>query len=158
MSSSFGLAPIRSRELFRREPFGMLRGINRLLEEAFGPLGPGREEELGFGAWTPSCDVYETETEMVIKAELPEVKKDDIKVSVDGNVLTLRGERKLEKDVKEENYRRIERSYGEFTRTFTIPPTLDPNSLSAEFKDGVLRVTIQKRPEAKAKAIEVKVK
>jgi HSP20 family protein len=114
----------------------MLRGINRLLEEAFGPLGLGREEELGFGTWIPSCDVYETQTEMVIKAELPEVKKEDIKVSVDGNALTLRGERKLEKDVKEENYRRIERSYGEFIRTFTIPPALDPNSLSAEFKDG----------------------
>ena len=159
MSSGFGLAPIRARELLGPEPFRALQNrLNRIFEEAFGPLGLAAEEDLGIRGWTPSCDVYETDAELVLKLDLPEIKKEDIKVHVDGNVLTIRGERKLEKDVKKENYHRIERSYGEFVRSFTLPPTLDPNTLTAESKDGVLRITVKKREEAKAKAIEVKVK
>jgi len=159
MSSRFGLAPKRSRELLGPEPFRSLQHrLNRFFEEAFGPLGYGAEEELGIRGWAPSCDVYETENELVLKLELPEVKKEDIKVQVDGSVLTIRGERELEKDIKKENYHRMERSYGEFVRSFTLPPTLDPNTLTAESKDGVLRIALKKREEAKAKTIEVKVK
>jgi HSP20 family protein len=129
-----------------------------LFEEAFGPLGFAAEEDLGMSGWYPSCDVYETENELILKMELPEVKKEDIKVQVDGNVLTIRGERKLEKEVKKEDYHRLERSYGEFVRSFTLPPTTDPNTLTAESKDGVLRIAIKRREEAKAKTIDVKVK
>ena len=158
MSSGFGLAPMRSRDLFRSEPFRALQHkLNRLFEDTFAPLG-FLEEDLGMRGWSPFCDVYETDSELVLKLELPEVNKEDIKVHVDGNALTIRGERKLEKEIKKENYHRMERSYGEFVRSFTLPPTVDLNTLTAESKDGVLRVSVKKREEAKAKAIEVKVK
>jgi HSP20 family protein len=132
--------------------------MNRLIDEAFGPLGLPSEEALTFTGWAPTCDIYETENELVVKAELPEVKKEDVKVSTVDNMLEIRGERKLSDEVKRENFHRIERSYGEFTRTFTLPPSVDPTKISAEFKDGILRVTLPKRETAKPKQIEVKVK
>ena len=156
MSSSFGLAPIRSRE---PEPFRTFYNrLNRLFTEPTGPFALAFEDNLATRGWTPTCDVYETETELVMKMDLPEVKKEDIKVNLEANLLTITGERKFEKDIKEENYHRVERSYGEFLRSFTLPPTVDPNTMAAESKDGVLRITVKKREEAKAKTIEVKVK
>lgn len=108
--------------------------------------------------WAPACDIYETENEIVVKAELPEVKKEDLHVSFENNLLTIRGERKFSEETKQENYHRVERSYGEFTRSFTLPNFVDTNKINAEFKDGLLRVTMAKREEAKPKQVEIKVK
>lgn len=108
-------------------------------------------------AWTPPCDIYETDKEMVLKMELPEMRKEDVHVTIKNNVLTLRGERKFEETVSRENYHRIERRYGEFTRSFTLPAFVDGDGVFADFKQGVLTVTLPKHAEAKAKQIDVKV-
>ena len=108
-------------------------------------------------AWTPKCDIYETDKEIVFKMDLPEMRKEDVQVTHEKNVLTLRGERKFEEAVNRENYRRIERSYGEFTRSFTLPAFVEGDKIVAEFKEGVLTVMLPKRAEARAKQIEVKV-
>jgi HSP20 family protein len=159
MSSSFGLAPIRKREVALPDPFLTLqRRLNKIFAEPFAPFTFPIEEGLLVRGWVPTCDVFETPTQMVIKLELPEVKKENIHVLIEGNILTISGERKLEENIKEENYHRIERSYGEFVRTFTLPLTLELKTLTAEFNEGLLRVVIQKREEAKAKAVEVTVK
>jgi HSP20 family protein len=158
MATRTELAPVKARELFPFEPFQTFRQrMNRVFEEAFGPLGaPG--EEISLAGWTPSCDIYETDNEIVVKAELPEVKKEDVKVSIDGNTLEITGERKFAEETKRENYHRIERSYGQFMRSFTLPNSVDSTKIGAEFKEGILRVTLPKREGAKPKQIEVKVK
>jgi HSP20 family protein len=125
--------------------------LNRLFE-------PFAEETLPLTTWVPSCDIYETDKEIVVKAELPGLKKEDVFVSLENNVLMIRGERKFEEDVKRENYHRVERTYGEFLRSFTLPTFIDANKILAEFKDGLLMVTLPKREEAKPKQIEVKIK
>ncbi|HWP42911.1 MAG TPA: Hsp20/alpha crystallin family protein [Blastocatellia bacterium] len=159
MATATGLAPLRAfRELMTAEPFRSLQQrMNRLFEETFGPLAIPGEETLSMTAWTPRCDVFETDNEIVIKAELPGVKKQDVKVNIENNMLTIQGERKFEEETKKENYYRIERSYGQFMRSFMLPPYVDAGKISAEFKDGVLRVSLPKLEEAKPKAIEVKV-
>jgi HSP20 family protein len=124
---------------------------------AFRPFLP-TEENLPFTAWTPPCDIYETEKELVLKMELPEMKREDVHVTLENNVLTLRGERKFEEKVDQENYHRVERNYGEFLRSFTLPAFVDGNKISAEFKDGLLTVTLPKNAAAIPKQIEVKVK
>jgi HSP20 family protein len=121
----------------------------------FGRLG---EENWSLTTWAPACDIYETDNEIVVKAELPEVKKEDVHVSLENNLLTIRGERKLSEETKRENYHRLERRYGAFTRSLTLPNFADTSKINAEFKDGMLRVTLPKREEAKPKQIEVKVK
>jgi HSP20 family protein len=126
-------------------------GLGRLFE-------PVAEESWSTTIWAPSCDIYETGNEIVVKVDLPDVKKEDIHVSLENNLLTIRGERKFEEDTKKENYRRVERSYGEFLRSFSLPSFADPNKVNADYKDGALRVTIAKREEAKPKQIEVMVK
>jgi HSP20 family protein len=138
------------------DPFYLLQNrLNRLLEF---PLTPFAEEALPLMEWAPPCDIYETDREIVVKAELPGLKKEDVLVSVENNVLTIRGERKFAEEVKRENFHRVERSYGEFLRSFTLPAYVDANKTLAEFKDGLLTVTLPKREEAKPKQIEVKVK
>lgn len=107
--------------------------------------------------WTPLVDITEDEKEYLIKAELPEVKKEDVKVTVEDGVLTITGERKFEKEEKDKKYHRIERAYGSFMRSFTLPDTAAGDKVSAEFKDGVLKVHLPKSPEAKPKSIDVKV-
>lgn len=136
------------------------RGLRRFFGEGFGRfLEPaGGVEEWTLKTWAPTCDIYETDNEIVVKAELPEVKKEDIQVKLENNLLSIRGERKMEEEAKKENYHRIERSYGEFVRSFTLPSFADPNKINAEYRDGVLRVTIGKREEAKPKQVDVKVK
>src|SRR5215470_2194671 len=159
MSTSFGLAPIRKREVALPDPFLTLQQrLNKIFAEPFAPFGFPIEEGLLVRGWVPACDVFETPTQMVIKFEHPEVKKENIHVLIEGNILTLSGERKLEENIKEENYHRMERSYGEFVRSFTLPPTLELGTLTAEFVDGVLKVIIQKIERAKAKTVEVQVK
>ena len=154
------LAPARAfRELMARDPFRYFQQrLNRLFEEPFGALAPFGEESWSLTTWSPACDIYETEGEIIVKAELPEVNKEDVHVTLENNVLTIRGERKFEEKTERENYHRLERSYGEFVRSFTLPPFADPNKVNAEFKDGILRVTIAKREEAKPKQVEVQVK
>jgi len=146
--------------LMATDPFRLLtHSPTRFFEEPFRMLRPLMpvEESLPFTAWTPACDIYETPKEMVLKMELPEVKKEDVHVTIENNVLTLRGERKLEEKVDRENYHRIERNYGEFLRSFTLPAFVEGNKILADFKDGVLTVTLPKREEARPKQIEVKV-
>ncbi|MGB6877836.1 MAG: Hsp20/alpha crystallin family protein [Candidatus Acidiferrales bacterium] len=103
------------------------------------------------------CDVYETENELVMKADLPAVSEKDIDLRVENNMLTIRGERKFEQNVKEENYLRVERSYGSFSRSFSLPNTVDTQAIKAEYTDGVLTVTLPKRAESKPKQVKINV-
>ena len=107
--------------------------------------------------WAPSVDITEDEKEYLVKADLPEVKKEDVKVTVENDVLTITGERKFEKEEKEKKYHRIERAYGHFLRSFSLPDFVDGSKVSADFKDGVLKVHLPKTEKAKPKAVEVKV-
>jgi len=116
-----------------------------------------RQEALRVAEWAPLVDITEDPKEYLIKAELPEIKKDEIKIGVQNDVLVISGERKYEKEEKDKKYHRIERAYGSFSRSFTIPEDADPDKVSAEFKEGVLHVHIPKSERAKPKSIEVKV-
>lgn len=107
--------------------------------------------------WSPSVDIYETDENIVLKAELPGVDKKDVSVEVKDNTLILKGERKREKEVKEENYHRVERSFGTFMRSFSLPVTVKQDQVKAKFKDGVLEVTLPKAEEAKHKQVKVEV-
>jgi HSP20 family protein len=119
--------------------------------------GPSSKDALTVFDWAPTVDIVETPEEFQIKAELPEVKKEDVKVSVDNGVIRIEGERKQDKEEKGKKYHRIERSYGSFLRTFTLPDNVDESKVQAEFKDGVLNVRLRKADKAKPKSIEVKV-
>jgi HSP20 family protein len=114
-------------------------------------------EELSFAEWAPAVDIQETEKEYVIKADLPEVKKEDVKVEFEDGVLTVEGERRQEKEEKGKKFHKIERGYGKFVRRFALPTEVDGTNVSAEFKDGVLNVHLPKSPNGKPKAIAVKV-
>lgn len=144
--------------LIRWDPFREMSALqermNRLFSDIRGrsPLG---EEELAQGAWAPPVDIYETTESIVFKAELPGLTKEDINVEVKDSTLTLKGEKKFEKEVKEENYHRIERSYGSFQRAFTLPNTVQQEKVKAKFKDGILEITIPKHEEARPKQIKV---
>ena len=127
--------------------------LNRLFEGKFSSNG----DTSTLTAWAPSVDVYETENELVIKADLPEVPEKDIDVRVENNMLTIRGERKFEQKVKEENYLRMERSYGSFSRSFSLPNTVDTQAIKAEYADGVLSITLPKRAESKPKQVKINV-
>ncbi len=126
--------------------------VNRLFENS---LGVTRNTE-SFG-WTPAVDVFEDTEGVTFKFDLPEVDGKDVEVRLEDGTLTIRGERKLEREDKREGYHRIERAYGTFARNFTLPPTLDPDKVTAEHKNGVLRIFVPKRAEAKPKSINVKV-
>jgi HSP20 family protein len=117
----------------------------------------GGQEVVATGDWAPRVDIAETEDAFEIKAELPDVKKEDVKVSVYNGVLTLRGERKQEKEENGKKFHRVERKYGSFTRSFTLPDNVDENDIKAAFNDGILNLQIHKTEEAKPKAIEVNV-
>lgn len=124
----------------------------------FATLYLRNEHVTARGSWTPSVDIYETDGhDVVIKAELPDMTREDIEVTVENNTLTLRGERKLPADIKEEQFRRVERHYGAFTRSFTLPNTVDASKVSAEYKNGVLTVRLPFREEAKPRTINVEV-
>ena len=113
-------------------------------------------EQFGRSGWVPAVDIYETENhEIVLKAELPDMKREEIGITFENQVLTIRGERKFDETVSRESYQRIERSYGSFSRSFTIPSTIDAAAISASYKDGVLTVKLPQREEAKPKQIEV---
>jgi HSP20 family protein len=134
----------------------MQRRISSLLDLA-PPTNGGEKELLTATEWSPSVDITEDEKEFLVKAELPDVKKEDIKVNVENGVLTITGERKFEKEEKGKKYHRIERAYGNFTRSFTLPEAVKADKVAAEFKDGVLNVRLPKDEAAKPKSIAVKV-
>ena len=117
----------------------------------------GKEEALTVAEWAPLVDITEDDKEYLIKAEVPEVKKEDVKVSVQDDVLTIAGERKFEKEEKDKKYHRVERAYGSFYRSFTLPDDANAQKVVAEFKEGVLKVRLPKTEKAKPKSIEVKV-
>lgn len=149
MTTGMATAPVRKmRDLTSYDPFRLFR--NRLFDVPLFNLLKPFDEALPLTAWTPPCDVYETEKEFVIKAELPGMKKEDVKVSLENDVLTIRGEHKFEEETKRENYHRLERNYGEFLRSFTLPNFVEPEKIDAQFKDGLLTLVLPKREEAKA--------
>ena len=117
----------------------------------------GGKELMTVSEWAPSVDIIEDDKEYVVKAELPEVKKEDVKVTVENGVLTITGERKFEKEEKDKKYHRIERSYGNFLRSFALPEGADGSNVNADFKEGVLKVHLPKSEKAKQKAVEVKI-
>ena len=127
--------------------------VNRLFNDAFDRTG----EDSNLSAWAPAVDIYETEQELMVKADLPDVDPKDLDIRVENNILTIRGERKFDKKVNEENYLRVERSFGSFARSFTLSNTVDSDGIKAEYQDGVLTLTIPKREEAKPKQIKVNV-
>jgi len=127
---------------------------NRLFEDNFTRDRSGRAD---LATWAPAVDVYETENELVVKADLPDLQDKDIDVRVENNTLTIRGERKFEKDISEENYLRIERSYGSFTRSFSLPTTVNSENIRAEYRNGVLTLHMAKREESKRKQIKISV-
>ena len=146
--------------LVRWDPFRELEDVsnrlNRMFSHRASPTSNGKETMI-VADWTPSVDISETEGEYQIKAEIPDVKKEDVKVTLEDGVLTIQGERKHEKEEKGKRFHRIERSYGSFVRTFSLPDVIDEEKVKADFKDGVLNLHLPKSEKAKPKAIEVKV-
>jgi HSP20 family protein len=132
----------------------------REMDEFFRQYSPffGRERQRDAGGWTPTANVTESEREFLIKAELPEVQKEDVKITLDGDVITISGERKKEREEKNANEIRVESFYGTFSRSFRLPDNVDVNGIKAESKDGVLRLHIPKTEAAKPKAIAIEVK
>jgi len=141
---------------FPSDVLSMQRNINKMFESLF--HGSSVDAEIAASVWNPAVDVEEREQEFVVRVELPGVAKDDVHITTRENILTLRGEKKQQKETKESNYHRMERSYGSFQRSFTLPGSVKNDRIEASFKDGILEVVVPKAEEAKARAIEVKVK
>jgi HSP20 family protein len=127
--------------------------INRLFSETF----DRSSDEANLTPWAPAVDIYETEQNLVVKADLPDIKPEELDIRVENNILTIRGERKFEKSVNENNYLRVERSYGSFSRSFSLANTVNTEAIQADYKNGVLTLSIPKREEAKPKQIKVRV-
>jgi HSP20 family protein len=147
--------------IVRWEPFRDLLSLqdrmNRLFDDSVrGSRHAADDWALG-GSWAPAVDIYEKDGNIVMKAELPGVDPKAVDIRLENNTLTLSGERTLDNEVKQDNYHRVERSYGSFTRSFTLPTVVDQGSIKAEFKDGVLKLTLPKREEAKPRQIQINV-
>ena len=147
--------------LTRWNPIKDIEELEKRLSSILGRVTPAaageKKESLAVTDWSPLVDISEDEKEYVVKAEIPEMSKEDIKLNVHDDVLTISGERKYEKEEKGKKYHRIERAYGSFLRSFTLPEDADGSKVSAEYKDGVLKVHLPKSEKAKPKAIEVKI-
>lgn len=146
--------------LVRWDPFRELEDMSERLNRVFTRPAlrtSGGKEHLTVADWIPTVDISETDEEYLIKAELPEVKKEDVKVTVEDGVLTLYGERRQDKEEKGTRFHRVERSYGSFVRSFTLPESIDEGGVRADYKDGVLNLHLPKTEKVKPKAIEVKV-
>src|ERR1700719_2258095 len=148
--------------LTRWEPFrefsitqDRMNRMNRLFRESYSPEGP--DEALTTTNFAPPVDIYEDEHTITLKLEVPGIDEKDIDVHIENNTLTVHGERKMEKEEKEENFRRVERQYGSFTRSFTLPSSVDPQQVSADYNQGVLKIKFAKKAEAKPKQIKVNV-
>lgn len=142
----------------RWEPFRgfntLQQQVNRLFEDSF---TRSRSSQADLATWAPAVDIFETENELVVKADLPDVQEKDIDIRVKNNTLTIRGERKFTNEVHEDNYLRVERAYGTFTRSFSLPNTVNTEAIKAEYKNGVLSVRMPKREESKPKQIKISV-
>ena len=141
--------------VIKYDPFRELRGLQDEMTRLFAGVAPSNREEFLSGGWAPNVDIYENQDHLILEADLPGMNRDDIDLSIENNVVTLRGERKFEKKDEGDNFHRVERSYGSFTRSFTLPQTVSAEGAQADFKNGVLRVTFPKREEVKARKIEV---
>ena len=148
--------------LTRFEPFrefstmqDRMNRMNRLFRESYNPEGP--EEALTTTNFAPPVDIYEDEHHIILKLEVPGIDEKDIHVHIDNSTLTVHGKRKIEKEEKEENFRRVERQYGSFTRSFTLPSSVDSGQVSAHYDKGVLKIKLAKKAEAKPKQIKVNV-
>jgi HSP20 family protein len=142
------------------DPFRELEEMRSRLAPLLGrwpTLPGGKEEPFNLMEWTPAVDIAEDDKEYTIKAELPGMNKEDVKVTVDGSVLSITGERKSEKEEKDKKYHRIERSYGSFMRSFTLPEGTASDKIAAEFKDGILKLRLPKEEKAKSKTVDVKI-
>ena len=127
--------------------------FNRMFDDSFRFRG-----ESALTAWAPAVDIYETENELVLKADLPDINEKDLDIRLENNTLTIQGERKFEKQLSEDNYLRVERAYGSFTRSFALPSSVNPDQIHAEYQNGVLTVRMPKREESKPKQIKLAVK
>jgi HSP20 family protein len=144
----------------RFDPFRDLAVLQDRMNRLFADSYQGRsgdEALLNRGSWTPAVDIYEIDGGLVLKAELPDVNREDIDVNVENNTLTLRGERKIDQTIKQESFHRIERLYGSFVRQFSLPATVDATKIAAEYKNGVLTVTLPVREEAKPRSVKINV-
>jgi HSP20 family protein len=143
--------------IIRWDPFRDLMTLrdkmNRLFEDA--ASSRGEEKDLMSSSWTPAVDIYENEEEVVLTAELPGVEENDIEIKIEDNVLTLKGERKFEKDMTEENYHRIERAYGSFYRSFRMPQYIDQDKIKADHDQGILKVQMPKNHESKSRKVKI---
>ena len=147
--------------IVRWDPFREFATLQNQMNRLFQDISPARtgagEEFMTTGTFVPPVDIYEDEHSITLKLEVPGIEEKDLDIRVENQTLVVRGERKIEKDLKEENFHRIERSYGAFSRSFTLPNTVDTNNVNADYANGVLTVTLAKRAEAKPKQIKVNV-
>src|ERR1700688_1673636 len=141
----------------RFEPFRGFTTLHDQVNRIFNETVRSQGDESALPAWAPAVDIYETPNELVVKADLPDVNEKDIDVRVENNLLTIRGERNFEKSVSEENYLRVERTYGAFSRSFSLPNTVNAEAIGAEYKNGVLTVNLPKREESKPRQVKVTV-
>jgi len=148
---------MKMRSLTRWEPFRGVSTLQDQINRVFEGLTTGAGNDSALTTWSPAVDIYETEHELVVKADLPDVDEKDLDVRVENNILTIHGERKFEKKVNEDNYLRVERAYGSFSRSFSLANTVNTDAIKAEYRNGVLTLTIPKREEAKPKQIKVNV-
>ena len=139
------------------QPFRGATTLQEQINRVFGDVVGRAGEESNLTPWAPAVDIYETENELVVKADLPDVNPQDLDIRVENNILTIRGERKFENKVNEENYLRVERSYGSFSRSFQLANSVKSEAIKADYHDGVLTLSLPKREEAKPKLIKVNV-
>ena len=145
------------RTMNRWEPFRGATTLQEQINRVFGDVVGRTDEESNLTPWAPAVDIFETENELVVKADLPDVNPQDLDIRVENNVLTIRGERKFDKKVNEDNYLRIERAYGSFSRSFSLANSVNADAIKADYQNGVLTLSIPKREEAKPKQIKVNV-
>jgi HSP20 family protein len=145
--------------IVRFDPFREVAVLHDRMNRVFGDLSRRFDDDVtARGAWVPPVDIYENDQhELVLKAELPDLKREDIDIRVENNALTLSGQKKSEEEVNEDRYHRIERTYGHFSRTFSLPNTVDTGKIAAEYKNGVLTVKLPRREDAKPKQIQVQI-
>jgi len=143
--------------IIRWDPFRDVVTLREKMNRLFEDYYPARSEDrdLVASTWSPAVDIYETEDKLVLSAELPGIEDKDIEIKIEDNTLSLKGERNFEKETKEENYHRIERSYGSFVRSFTLPAYINQEKIEAENDDGVLKITMPKKTESKARSVKV---
>jgi HSP20 family protein len=141
----------------RWDPFREVVALQNRLNSVFGNLNTETDSPLTTASFVPAVDVYEDDKKVVLKLEVPGIEEKDLDVSVEKNTLTVKGERKFEKEEKEENFHRIERRYGSFYRAFTLPSTVDTDNVDAKYEAGVLKIELKKKPEAQPKQVKVNI-